>query len=367
MQYTPPLYPAQHLDPRQPTGLLYLGLGGPDGIDAVAPFLTNLFADPLVLPMPAWLSRPVGKLIVRRRLREVRSRYQQLGFGGGSPQLDWCRKQAAELSLQLERRDLTIHPAVAMRYWHPFTGEAISDIRSRGAEQLLIVPTYPQYSAATTGSSLAELERALADTDWDPPRHVLREWPLLPGYVDRLASGAATVLNAWRGAGKDPAATALVFTAHSLPRRFLRHGDPYVRQSRATVRAVHHRLRDTIGDHTWLHRLRGGSQEPLRAFQSKVGPVKWVGPATDTTCCNLARAGVKHLLVVPVSFNCEHIETILELDDELSTAVRELGVVDFARTPALNLDPGWLRSLADHLAGRAFGLDLEPAETRTHD
>ena len=367
MRYTPPLYPARRLDARRPTGLLYLGLGGPDGADSVAPFLTNLFADPLVLPLPTWLSRPLGKLIVRRRLNEVQARYQRLGFGGGSPQLDWCRKQAAELSQRLGRRGLAVHPAVAMRYWHPFTGEAIDEVRSQGAEQLLIVPTYPQYSAATTGSSLLELERVLTDTGWDPPRHVLREWPLLPGYVDLLASQATTVIDAWREAGKDPAATAMVFTAHSLPRRFLRHGDPYLRQSRATVRAVHHRLRESISDRAWLDHMHDGGREPLLAFQSKVGPVKWVGPATDTTCCGLARAGVKHLLVVPVSFNCEHIETILELDDELGTAVRKLGVTDFARTPALNLDPGWLHSLADHLAGRAFGLGTEPAESRTHD
>ncbi|HOX25157.1 MAG TPA: ferrochelatase [Candidatus Krumholzibacteria bacterium] len=357
MRFAPPLYPACRLDPGLPTGLLLLGMGGPDGQDAVEPFLTNLFADPLVLPVPRWLSRPLGRLIVRRRVDEVRARYRDLGHGGGSPQLDWTRRQAIHLASLLGERGLAVQPGVAMRYWHPFTGDALADLRRQDVRQLAVVPTYPQFSVATTGTSLAELERALRELRWAPPRHVMREWPLLPGYVDHLAGRAAAVLAGWRAAGKDPARTALVYTAHSLPERFARGGDPYARQTRATVRAAHRRLCELVADRSYVEALAAGGAEPVLAFQSKVGPVRWLGPATVRTCLDLVtRRGVRHLVVVPVSFSCEHIETIDELDRELGAALRDAGLVDFARTPALNLEPGWLDSLADRVASRAFGV-----------
>jgi len=360
VRYAPPLCPATRLDPARRTGLLYLGLGGPDSTDAVAPFLTNLFADPMVLPLPAWLSRPLGRIIVARRVAEVREKYRGLGFGGGSPQLDWSQQQAAALAGRLGEYGLDVRPAVAMRYWHPFTGEALAQLREQDAGQLLVVPTYPQYSVATTGSSLAELDRELARLGWQPPRHVIRQWPLLPGYVELLARQAAEQLAAWSQAGVDPATTALVYTAHSLPVRFDRGGDAYARQTRATVRAAHaelgRQLAGLLHGAGHLAALRSGGREPLLAYQSKVGPVTWLGPPTEETCLQLVQAGVTHLLVVPVSFNCEHIETIDELDRELGEAVAEAGLAGFARTPALNLDAGWLRSLGDHLAARAFGV-----------
>jgi protoporphyrin/coproporphyrin ferrochelatase len=355
VRYSPPLYPARRLDPSEATGLLMLGLGGPDSAEAVGPFLRNLFADPLVLPLPAWLSRPLGRIIVRRRLRAVRAKYEGLGHGGGSPQLAWTEQQAAALAADLASRGLTVRPAVAMRYWHPLTAEALAGLKDQGCRQLLVVPTYPQFSVATTGSSLAELERALAVMDWDPPRHVLREWPLLPGYIELLAREAGAVLSGWRDAGLAPERTALVYTAHSLPARFIRHGDAYLRQTLATVRRAHAELRRQPGCAPHLDGLLDGGRQPLLAFQSKVGPVRWLQPSTEQTCLDLAARGARHLLVVPVSFSCEHIETSDELDRELQAEVRAAGIVDFARTPALNLDPGWLRSFADRLAWRAFG------------
>lgn len=352
MRLAPASYPAPRLDPGQPTGLVLLGLGGPDGPDTIAPFLRNLFADPMVLPLPAWLSRPLGRLIVRRRLAETRAKYARLGHR--SPQLEWTQRQTAALAAGMQARGLAVEPCVAMRYWHPLIREALATLRERRLPQLLIVPTYPQFSAATTGSGLAELERSLRDLDWDPPRHILREWPLLPGYIDCLAKNAAAVLDRWQAAGARAASTALVFTAHALPRRFVRQGDPYLQQTQATVRAAHGRLKDMIAVPDWLAELRAGGHSPLLTFQSRVGPVRWLGPATARVCLDLARGGVRQLLVVPVSFNCEHIETLDELDHELAATVRAAGVRDFARTPALNLDPGWLDALTRQLVRSAF-------------
>ncbi|MEZ4387582.1 MAG: ferrochelatase [Candidatus Krumholzibacteriia bacterium] len=356
MRFAPPLQPAVRLHPDRRIGLLYLGLGGPDGEDSVAPFLRNLFADPMVLPLPAWLSGPLGRIIVARRVDEVRAKYRGLGFGGGSPQLDWSERQAAQLAALLAERGLDVVPAVAMRYWHPFTDEALAALRDAGAEQLLVVPTYPQYSVATTGSSLRELDAGCARVGWRPPRHVLREWPLLTGYIELLSRQAARVLVDWQTVGHRPEQCALVYTAHSLPERFHRGGDAYVRQTRATVTAAHRRLAGRLSAPSGLARLAAGGTSPLLAFQSKVGPVKWIGPPTEATCLDLVRGGVRHLGLVPVSFNCEHIETLDELDRELGDAVRAAGAASFVRTAALNLDPGWLRSFADRLAYRAFGL-----------
>lgn len=363
MRFAPPLQPATRLDPARRTGLLYLGLGGPDGQDAVEPFLRNLFADPMVLPIPRFLSGLVGRMIVARRVDEVRAKYRDLGFGGGSPQLDWTAKQAHLLAERLGAHGVGVTAAVAMRYWHPFTDEAVGKLRDAGVEQLLVVPTYPQYSVATTGSSLRELQRILDQTRWSPPMHVLREWPLLTGYVDLLARHGETVVRQWREQDRDPAACALVYTAHSLPERFDRGGDAYVRQTRATVTATHARLVRRVGDIFALDRLHTGGREPRLAFQSKVGPVKWIGPPTEDTCLALVAAGVRHLAVIPVSFNCEHIETIDELDRELGDEVRRAGIESFQRAPALNLDTVWLQSLVDRLLYRAFGLVDSPEVT----
>jgi ferrochelatase len=360
VRYAPPLCSARRLDPNRRTGLLYLGLGGPDGPDAVAPFLRNLFADPMVLPLPAWLSRPLGRIIVARRVNEVREKYRQLGHGGGSPQLRWTQQQADALASRLAEYGLDVRAAVAMRYWHPLTAEALATLRDQDVAQLLVVPTYPQYSVATTGSSLAELDRALARIGWQPPRHVIRQWPLLDGYVDVLARQAADALAGWLRTGVEPQRIGLVYTAHSLPERFDRGGDAYARQTRATVRWTHRELGRQLGGllhaESTLAALGAGGREPVLAYQSKVGPVRWLGPPTEPTCVELVQGGVTHLLVVPVSFNCEHIETIDELDRELGEAVHEAGAEAFVRTAALNLDAVWLRSLGDHLAARAFAI-----------
>jgi ferrochelatase len=355
LKFSPPLYPARGLDPGRRTGVVLLGMGGPDRTASVGPFLSNLFADPLILPLPAWFSRPLGKIIVRRRLAEVTARYASLGHGGGSPQLDWTVRQAARLAEHLAARGLDVVPAVAMRYWHPFSDAAIGSLLAAGASQMVAVPTYPQYSAATTGTSLAEFERARRAAAPEMPWHVVRQWPLLAGYVEALAAAAAAKLGAWQQAGVDPSHCALVYTAHSLPQRFGQGGDPYVRQTRATVAAVQARLRASVGAR-WFDTLHDGGAAPCLAFQSKVGPVRWVGPPTLDTCVGLGRAGVTHLLVVPVSFACEHIETLDELDRELAHAVAEVGVTRFERTPALNLHDGWLRSLAELVAARALRL-----------
>jgi ferrochelatase len=354
-RYEPIAPRRDRLDPALPTGLILGGMGGPDGPTAVAPFLRNLFRDPAVLPLPWPLSRLVGHLIVRRRLDKVRQRYAAISPTGGSPQLGWTRQQCTQLAHRFADRGITVHAAPAMRYWHPFAVETVEQLLYLGARQFLFVPAYPQYSYATTGTIMRAVREKLAEMGTDSPLCEVPDWHLLPGYLAAISDQAARILTGWAESGIDPATCALLYTAHSLPERFIRGGDPYLAQTRASVAAAHQILSARMLPHgDWWRGLPGGPQ-PLLGFQSKVGPVRWLSPATTSLTSQLAARGCSHLLVVPVSFTCEHIETLHELDLELAQQAHEEGIGVFERTPALNLDQGWLDSLSEHLLEAAFG------------
>ncbi len=340
-------YPRARLDPAARTGLLLAGMGGPDGPEAVAPFLANLFRDPAVLPLPAPLARALGALLVRLRARRVRRRYEEIG--GGSPQLAWTRRQGAYLERRLGERGLDVTAAPAMRYWHPLAAAAVAEAVAAGAEQFLVLPMYPQWSGATSGTAIAAVLAGLAAQAPGRPVHVVPEWHRLGGYVEALARRAAAPLVRWRQEDRPARECALLWTAHSLPERLVRAGDPYLDQTRATVAAAHARVAALAGAGGWWAELAGGPA-PLLAFQSKVGPVRWIGPPLDRQTSALAAAGRRRLALVPVSFTCEHIETLHELDRELAAEAKAAGVQELARAEALNLDQIWLDSLAALLA-----------------
>lgn len=347
-------FPRDRLDPVATTGLILCGMGGPDGPDSVAPFLRNLFRDPAVLPLPSLVGRLVGSLIVRRRLNKVRQRYASLGHGGGSPQLDWTRRQCRLLEQQLSLRGMVVVVQPAMRYWHPFPHETVSDMLAQGVRQFIVIPTYPQFSSATTGTTLAAVCEAVRATAPRAALNCLVDWHLLPGYLTALADRVEPVLRDWLAAGALPEQCAMLPVAHSLPARFIKRKDPYLKQTRATVEALRGLLAARLMDHSaWWSALPGGGQ-PLLAFQSKVGPVRWLEPDSVAETIRLARDGCRRLLVLPVSFTCEHIETLHELDIQLAAVAREAGCAEFVRSAALNLDETWLSSLADHVATRAF-------------
>ncbi len=350
-------YPRTPLSPDLPTGLLLCGMGGPDGPADVEPYLRLLFSDPRILPVPRLLSPLLGRIVARRRAPAVRARYAAIDPGGGSPQLAWTRRQGERLAELLARRGVTtVLPSPAMRYWHPFPQEAVADAVGRGAEQFLLVPLYPQYADAVSGAVLDASRAAARDVCPSLPVHVVTSWHLLPGYLQSLADSAAGLLRPWATAGEEPATCALLLAAHSLPERFIARGDPYLGLVRATVAAVRERL-DAIaaaeGWAEWLAAVPGGRQ-PLLAFQGRVGPIRWIGPDIRDEVERLAASGCRRLAVQPVSFTCEHIETLHELDIELKAAAEAAGVVAFARGPALGLDETWLASLADHLYETAF-------------
>jgi len=360
MQQQPCPYPRDRLDPARTTGLVLCGMGGPDGPDAVEPFLLNLFGDPMIFPVPRPFGPLLGKVIAKVRTPGVRKRYLTISPDGCTPQLGTTLRQAEDLARRLGERGLPTLPGMAMRYWRPFPADAFTDLENRGAEQYLVVPTYPQYSCATNGATLGYVLEGLKQVAPGKPVHVVPEWHLQAGFVAALAAPAAAVLQGWADAGVDPAACALVYAAHSLPQRMVDGGDPYPGQIAATVDAVHGLVTGrlaALGRADWLARAAGGPA-PLVAFQSRVGPIKWLGPELVTTVKALAAAGCRHLCVQPVSFTCEHIETLMELDIELREDAEKAGVEEFRRGAALNLDETWLRSMADELADRAFGAEV---------
>jgi ferrochelatase len=353
-------FPRAALDPARTTGLIMCGMGGPDRPESVQPFLRNLFRDPNIFPLPRLVAGIVGRFIAWKRAPEVRQRYAMISEDSSTPQLPTTRKQAAYLAERISESGRGTLPGVAMRYWNPFPDETVAELMGTGARQFLIVPAYPQYSGATNGSTIRFVMDALGKIAPDAPVHVVSDWHLLPGFIEALARPVIAQLTRWADDQVDPGECALLYVAHSLPESFIRKGDPYLERTQATVNAVHERVMKVLGaaeNASWLERVNGGA-EPGLCFQSKVGPIKWLGPQIEDEVPRLARAGTRRLLVQPVSFTCEHIETLLELDIELKTQAIDLGIEDFHRGSALNLNEIWLDSLADHLKDEAFSAEV---------
>jgi ferrochelatase len=359
-------YSRDVLDPTRTTGLILCGMGGPDGPTAVEPFLRNLFRDPAIFPVPRLLAPLVGAMIARKRSGAVAERYQLIDPSGATPQLQYTRDQAAALTGLLTGSlsgSGTIIPEAAMRYWHPFPDQTVGRLVEQGAAQFIVVPTYPQFSPATGGSTLDFVLKSVRQLADGAAVHVVPDWHLLDGYIENLARPVIEQLGKWAAAGADPGSSALIYVAHSMPETFIKKGDPYEKLTQATVAAVHGRVRRALseaGHESWLDSMLSDRESPL-AYQSKVGPIKWLEPGVEPETMRLAAAGCRRLMVQPVSFVCEHIETLVELDIELLEEARNAGITEFQRGPALNLQPEWLDSLAAEILAQAF-----PAEVTHH-
>lgn len=314
-------------------GVVLFQLGGPDSLDAVEPFLYNLFCDPDIINFPgSFLARkPLAKLISTTRSKNVAKHYAEIG--GGSPIRRLTNDQAVALEAAL-RPHVPAHVVVAMRYWHPSTEEAINALESRPYDELVLLPLYPQYSLATTGSSLKEWDRLfkpkvqvrLIETFYDHPDYIA-------GIVERI-NGVLTKV-------PDPSSVVLVFSAHGLPMSLVEKGDPYPKHIEATVQLI--------------RQLGAWNNPHVLCFQSKVGPQKWLQPSLTSTIERLAQEGVRRVLVVPISFLTEHIETLHEINIEAREYAESLGIHDFHTMPALNDSPLLIRGLAD-LVLRAVGM-----------
>jgi ferrochelatase len=355
-------FPREKLDPKRTTGLILCGMGGPDGPDAVQPFLRNLFQDPLIFPVPRLVAGLAGRLIAWRRAPEVRERYAMVSEDSATPQLPTTIRQAELLAARMNEAGRPTVAGVAMRYWDPFPDQTVAELMGEGARQFLIVPTYPQYSGATNGSTIDYVLDSLARITPGATVNVVADWNLLPGFIESLARPASERISAWADDGLDPERCSLVYVAHSLPMSFIKKGDPYLLRTQETIKAVHDKVTArmaALGRSEWFDALLAGGREPCLTFQSKVGPIAWLGPQIDQEVPRLGAEGCRHLMVQPVSFTCEHIETLLELDIELKEEAAAAGIADFNRGAALNLDPVWLDSLAEELLENSFAPEVD--------
>ncbi len=299
-------------------------MGGPDSEEAVEPFLANLFSDPAILPLPlpGFLRPTVARSIARRRAAKVRPRYRALG--GSSPQNEHTRRQAEGLERRLqEAGDWRVF--YAMRYWHPRAAQVLDAIVSLIPESLTVISLYPHYSSAVGGSSLGEVRRLLGRPPF--PVRYIDQFHLHPRFIAAHAARIGKELAGFPSGGKE---TYVLFSAHNLPERLIRQGDPYLSQVEATVKA----LLPVIGDRPW--RL---------CFQSRSGPVRWLAPETGDALRQVAAEGHREVLLVPLSFVCDQIETLYEIDGLYTEEARLLGVETFRRTPAFNDSPDFIELL----------------------
>lgn len=317
-------------------------LGGPDSLEAVEPFLLNLFLDPDIIPMGplGFLRRPVAKLISSRRSVPVRGKYAEIG--GRSPIGTLTERQRGAL---VEALSSEIDPVavIAMRYWHPLTEEAVATLRKAGPlDEIVLLPLYPHFSYATTLSSLKEWRRVYGDPEIGPPQRTVSQFFDHPLYVRAVAERIGSVLRQFA----DSSRIQLIFSAHGLPMSLVEKGDPYPTQIEATVRMVCEEGRKQFADWPKTH---------LLCYQSRVGPAKWLQPPLTSTIERLGSEGVKEMLVVPISFVTEHIETLHEINIEAREDAKKFGVEVFRMMPAVGDSPLFIAALKD-LVLRAVGL-----------
>jgi protoporphyrin/coproporphyrin ferrochelatase len=305
--------------------VVLFNLGGPDGPDAVRPFLRNLFSDPAILRVPSILRRPLAAGIAGRRAVAAREIYAKLG--GGSPLLANTVAQARALEEALA--DLgAVRAFPCMRYWHPRADAVAREVKSFAPERLVLLPLYPQFSTTTTASSAADWQASAKRAGIAVPTSAVCCYPTEPGFIAALAEGIRGALDAL-DASKRP---RLLLTAHGLPERVIAAGDPYQRQVEETAAAV-------------LRKLAMPGLDAQVCYQSRVGPLRWIGPATDE---EIRRAGAEKraLAVAPIAFVSEHSETLVELDMEYAHLARESGVPAYRRAPTVSTAPLFIEGLA---------------------
>jgi protoporphyrin/coproporphyrin ferrochelatase len=307
-------------------GVVLFQLGGPDTLESIEPFLYNLFCDPEIIDFPfARIGRkPLARLISATRARKVQHHYATIG--GGSPIRRNTEGQAQALETELRSHGLDAHCFVAMRYWHPFTQEAIDRVREAGCDELVLLPLYPQYSSTTTGSSLNEWRRLFHD---DVPSHTIEDFYRNSTYLAAMAERVNQALSQFPA----PDQVELLFSAHGVPVSVIEKGDPY-----------QHQIEQTVS----LLMQHGGWINPHRlCYQSKVGASRWLQPSLHQTLRTLAAEHVNNVCVVPIAFVSDHVETLGEIDHEARHEAQQLGIAHFEMSAGLNDSPKFIRGLGE--------------------
>lgn len=304
-------------------GVVLLNMGGPDSLEAIEPFLYNLFSDHDIIEIPRLIQKPVAKIISKVRAKKTREYYEYMG--GKSPQKEQTLEQARKLQEQLGEEFKVV---VAMRYWHPFTEEALKELSKENLVKIILLPLYPQYSKTTTGSSFNEFDRKLKTFQ---KKGLFRDIHVLKIYSYH---NNPLFIRAWVEQIKrflpEYKDFYFLFSAHSLPEKVIKRGDPYQKQVEESVKLVMEHFPEV------KHSI---------AYQSKVGPVKWLEPMTDEQIVKLAKEGVKNLAVIPITFVSEHSETLYELDKQYGELAKEQGIENYVRIPTLQTNKTFIEAL----------------------
>ncbi|CAG35814.1 ferrochelatase [Desulfotalea psychrophila] len=304
-----------------PTGVILLNMGGPTQTKDVRPFLYNLFSDREIIPLgPRLMQKPLAWLIAKRRAPKSAATYERIGGGSPLKQITEAQAEALEKSLQAHGNFTVTY---AMRYWPPYCDEALDYLLSKGVERLVALSLYPHYSKATTGSSLTQLHKTLKKKNISLPLTEIPSWPKQRDYIAAIAANIKKGLATFHGEK-----TEIVYSAHSLPTSFIEAGDPYVEHTKQSIGAIE----EITGKRGRL------------CFQSKSGPVEWLEPSTPDVLIQLAQEGVKNILMVPISFVSDHVETLYEIDILYKKQAKKLGM-RLTSCPSLNTQEQFITGL----------------------
>ncbi len=313
--------------------VVLFNLGGPDSLEAVEPFLRNLFSDPAVISLPDFIRLTLAKFIARKRGPVAREIYRKIG--GRSPILEETEAQARALEKTISGHE--VRSFIAMRCWKPFSDEAARAVAAWRPDRIVLLPLYPQFSTTTSRSSLEDWKRAAAAAGVAAPATEICCYPTLPGFIRALAAG----LRETQAKSRPDVSYRVLLSAHGLPKRVIDRGDPYQWQIEQTCNALVREL---------------GIKDWTICYQSRVGPLEWIGPSTDA---EIRRAGAegKGIIVVPVAFVSEHSETLVELDIEYAKLAAQAGAADYLRAPTVGVRQEFIAGLAElvlqSLAGTA--------------
>lgn len=326
-------------------GVLLLNLGGPEQLSDVRPFLFNLFSDPEIIRIPiAALQKPLAWIISTSRAKKSQANYQKIGGGSPLRRITEAQARALEHQLQAQGEDAKVY--IGMRYWHPFTEDALIEIKRDEIDRLVILPLYPQFSISTSGSSFRLIEKIWQENpQLQPPQYtVVADWYKEPGYLQAMTELIAIEIDKC----PNPEQAHVFFSAHGVPVSYIEEaGDPYQAEIEECTKLVMQSL--------------GRKNEYSLAYQSKVGPIEWLQPYTEDAIVGLAAQGVSDLVVVPISFVSEHIETLEEIDIEYREIAEEAGIHTFNRVPALDTHPIFIQAMVDLVlrAAAAPSLDID--------
>lgn len=306
------------------TAVVLFNLGGPDTQVAVQPFLFNLFNDPAIIGLPKIFRQPLAAFISRRRAPKAQAIYEEIG--GRSPILENTEAQAQALGAALAGHG-KVKIFTCMRYWHPMSDAVVKQVLDFAPDHIIMLPLYPQYSTTTTGSSLKDWKRAAAESGLNVPTTAITCYPTQRDFITAHVQLVQTYVSEAERFGTP----RVLFSAHGLPEKVIKRGDPYQKQVEATTRAIVQAL---------------GLKDAVNCYQSRVGPMKWIGPSTEDELLRAAADKVP-VVLVPIAFVSEHSETLVELDIEYAELAHGKGLDHYYRVPTLSVQPHFIAALAD--------------------